>query len=121
MLFKSKPRKWGLRHHKQNRHYLLQSSRQFSTTSRCDLSHPEQFRGSQQPFSSKPCKLVLSSSNDVTEVLKSGFTTSQKQSTAYAITSNFVRNHTIPIGGDVATDGHRLMREAVIESDKALP
>src|SRR6478672_1578571 len=27
------------------------------TTSRCDLSHPEQFRGSHQPFSSKPWKL----------------------------------------------------------------
>src|SRR5271166_3403023 len=46
-----------MRHHKQNRYYLLQSSRRFSTTSRCDLSHPQQFRGSQQPFSSKPWKL----------------------------------------------------------------
>src|SRR5437588_10024877 len=33
------------------------SSRRFSTTSRCGLSRIQQFRGSQQPFSSKPWKL----------------------------------------------------------------
>ena len=32
-------------------------SRRFSTTSRCGLSRLQQFRGSQQPFSSKPWKL----------------------------------------------------------------
>ena len=35
----------------------MQSSRQFSTTSRCGLSHLQRFRGSQQPFFSKPWKL----------------------------------------------------------------
>src|ERR1700751_4116673 len=49
----------SVRHHKQNRHSLLQSSRQFSTTTRCRLSYLQQFRGSQQPFSSKPWKLGL--------------------------------------------------------------
>src|ERR1700751_153955 len=49
----------SVRHHKQNRYSLLQSSRRFSTTTRCRLSYLQQFRGSQQPFSSKPWKLGL--------------------------------------------------------------